>query len=412
MKFLIISFLFFYSMQVLSAEGGWSGNGGGSLSEADNIWFIGDKEINYCLKISDDYPLDKETITNLIENNISKWKEFYSKYDLLDKKLAQGYNRATLNTVHFHDGLNRGVNFNFQYKDDCKEARLTFLFGLETKLVKAYKYLTENHPYGLAIRQKYDHKNYAHQGVIWIDNFSTDEKEISHVLLHELGHMFGMKHNSVHIMDENLGRLVGETRQFNSQFLGVIESDSWSYRILKEVPLVMTSKRGFFPAQAISDTATPALCGDKNFSPNSTIPAPIRLALGLGTMDCHKLTIINLGKVGHKNSYKFSLEELFSKKTKSFLGFLRGTIGIKPELIGPSVVTDVRRLTPAGLFFKTKRKLTLEKEATYKQLTGVLADKETKYPVKLSFYKGPIIEIFVPKAHMWWTLKTKYNQIN
>ena len=416
-----------FTQSLSSDEGGWSGNGGGSRDESDNIWFIGNDPIKYCISKGEDFPLEGKKILTLIESNIKKWLAFFESYDLLNKKLAQGYAHQRLNRLEFKDGKNRGLSTDFIYTNECKEARLQFLFGVENKVIKNYKKFSSEHPYGLAVRQKYDHKKYNHKGIIWIDQFTKKEKEIEHILLHELGHIFGMKHDSVPVMDEKLSQFLGKKGDFLTKFLGKIESDSWTYGFKINHPIIMSSNKGMRIRNRASGRAGhrdgrrrygSSFCGDETFSPNLTIPKEILSSLNLNSMNCHRVTLTMTGSEQHRmrsfNSFTLKIEQSNTKYAQTiFSGVFMASAGRKERIDGPGVVTELKfdkfsNHTKRKHFF---RKLTLKKSTNLLPLTGKFNLGNESFPTKISSNRGLVIEIFIPEANKWWTLKTHYNQV-
>ncbi len=404
--------------EALSAddEGGWSGNGGGSRDESDNIWFIGDSPIKYCFSKAKDYPLNGNQIHALIKTSIKSWVSFFDSYGLTNVNLAGGYPHPRLNSLQFPSGENKKLTTEFAYTNDCSKARLQFLFGIENKIIKNYKKFATDHPYGLAVRQKYDHKNFAHSGVVWIDNFTKDKKEIRHMLLHELGHVFGMEHDSVPVMDEDMMKFLGSKRELLTSFLGKIESDSWTYSLKENHPIVMTSTKGRRPKRRNHPThELKQVCGgDPTFTPNRQIPRPVLRGFGLRKQDCHKLTLTYLGKLGQgrkrNRAFTLEIEELFSKRKATFNGRLKPSQGRRPQITGPGVVTELKVDRPLGKKQKVFKKLTLEKSPNMLPLTGTFSLGQEKFAAKMTSYKGLVIELFVPEAKAWWTFKTHYNQ--
>lgn len=398
-------------------EGGWSGNGGGSRDESDNIWFIGNETIKYCFSKSPKYPLKGKELKALLDKAITEWVDFLKSYNLTNNNLAGGYSHPRLNSLQFSDGVNRKITTDFKYTNDCDEARLQFLFGLENKVITNYKKFATDHPYGLAVRQKYDHKNYAHSGIVWVDHFSKDKKEIKHMLLHELGHVFGMKHDSVPVMDDNLVQFLGSNREFISQFIGKIESDAWTYGLKENQPIVMTSTKGRRPKRRHFELpGMNKLCGeDPTFTPNRKIPRDILRGLNLNKLDCHKLTLTYLGAEGErkrsKKLFTLEIEELNSKRKAVFNGKFKLSAGSRPKFKGPGVVTELKINRP--LHNKERRifqRLTLEKTPDMLPLTGTFSLGREAYAAKMTSNKGLVIELFVPGAKSWWTFKTHYNQ--
>lgn len=397
-------------------EGGWSGNGGGSRDESDNIWFIGDTSVKYCFSKAPDYPLNGTQIKSLIEKGITEWVNFFKSYNLTNNFLAGGFAHPRMNSLQFSDGINRKLITDFEYTNNCDEARLQFLFGLENKVITNYKKFATDHPYGLAVRQKYDHKNYAHSGIVWIDNFSKDKKEIKHMLLHELGHVFGMKHDSVPVMDENMVQYLGKKREFLSQYIGKIESDAWTYGLKENHPIVMTSTKGKRPRRRLTEAfGGNTLCGDNpTFTSNRKIPRDILRGLNLNKLDCHKLTLTYLGsdnkRFKAKKRFTLEIEELFSKRKAIFNGKFRLSAGSRPQFNGPGVVTKLKTKRLLKRNHNLIKKLTLEKSPDMLPLTGTFSLGRTAFAAKMTSNKGLVIELFVPGAKSWWTFKTQYNQ--
>jgi len=397
-------------------EGGWSGNGGGSRDESDNIWFIGDSSIKYCFSKDSQFPLSGIELSELISSSITEWMKFFKDYNLVDNDLAGGYTRERMNSFQFHDSQNRKLTTEFIYTNDCSEARLQFLFGIENKVISNYKKYATDHPYGLAVRQKYDHKNYAHSGIIWIDNFTKDKKEIKHMLLHELGHIFGMKHDSVPVMDEEMIKFLGKKKEFRSQFIGKIESDAWTYGLKVNHPIVMTSTKGRKPRRRRNSQSfrVNRFCDNiPSYSSNRKIPNKILKGLNLNKRDCHKLTLTYVDKIKNnkKVKYKFilELEELISKQKIVFNGAFKPSKGNRPKIEGPGVVTRLinnNSKKKKNIF----KKLTLEKAPNMIPLTGSFTLGSEDFAAKMTSHKGLVIELFIPSAKSWWTFKTHYNQ--
>lgn len=406
----------FGSDLMLEDEGGWSGNGGGSRDESDNIWFIGSSPIKYCFAKDAKFPLKGAELHKIVNDGFAKWNEFFKSYDLADNNLAGGYAHPRLNSLQFADGVNRKMATEFVYTNDCSEARLQFLFGIENSVITNYKKFATEHPYGLAVRQKYDHKNFAHKGIVWIDNFTKDKNEIKHIILHELGHVFGMKHDSVPVMDENLTQMLGKKPEFTTQFLGKIESDSWTYDLKKDHPIIMTSTRGIRPRRRrVVDNRSEKLCGDNpTFTSNRSIPKKVLRGLNLRKLDCHRMTLTYLGqnreRMKSPRLFTLEIEELYSKRKAVFNGRFRLSAGSRPKLKGPGVVTQLKINRPLGKTHKAFHRLTLEKKANMLPLTGTFSLGNEAFAAKMTQNKGLVIELFIQEAKSWWTFKTHYNQ--
>ena len=197
--------------------GGWSGNGGGDAHAQDNTWFLGDKKVRYCIEAHDSYPLNKTQLEEMVEKGINQWITFFRKYNI---GLPSQDNRLGAHTLP--------MALNFIYEDCKDETDLTFLFGLQNDVIRTYQALKSEDGIGLAIRRSFNHKTYWNPGYIWIDNFSSSHAKIKHLVLHELRHVFGLRHNSVHVMNENIG-LKLKSDKFSESYFGSIESEYWPY---------------------------------------------------------------------------------------------------------------------------------------------------------------------------------------
>jgi hypothetical protein len=412
---------------VLAREGGWTGNGGGFGEVSNNIWFIGQTEIPYCIQTSPDYPFSKKNVEEVIIKSLTKWKNFFKKYDLLKNKLVGDYEFDKLNNIKFLDGKNRGINFNFVKKEKCESQsgnELQFLFGLENEVITNYKKFSMDHPFGLAVRESYNHADFTHKGIVWIDKFTKDEKELKHIVLHELGHVFGMKHNSVYVMDEKVAELLTKNRKFQSSYLGNIESDSWIYDLKKGSSVVLTSAKGRRMHSRRRNVLRRAdkICEKETYQLNSKLPRFVRKELLIPAIGCHEIVLklendtraypmMNNRRGRHRRKAKaFNLKiNLDNGYSTGLNGSFKRTEGQRPEMKGPGVMTKV-------IFDKGDRKkklihkLTLEKTASKFPLTGNFILNNQFIPAKISSSKGLVIELNFPRTGRWWTLKTSNNE--
>src|SRR5207245_511209 len=110
-------------------------------------------------------------------------------------------------------------------------------------------------------------------------------------LLHQLGHVFGMPHNSVFVMDEHVAGTFFETESqvpFERDWyadpilpflFGHIESPSWPYRWREGESLELTFNGGI---QRKKDEDSGVYSADHPRAyPNQTVPSDLRRAFGL-----------------------------------------------------------------------------------------------------------------------------------
>lgn len=247
-------------------EGGWSGNGGNTGLEQDNIWFLGNEPIRYCV-INQNSAFTKPAVELLVKKQVEKWKSFFAKYQMnqfnFSNEIEELKNKrdafVTLDFVPSNDCVEvekkcLGVVSTSEACHQAVQDKVLFLIGAENSVVQDFLKMGGKR-YGAAIRTDYNHQTYRSGGIIWIHSSKAkDWSEFSHLLLHEIGHIFGMKHDSCWVMASDvalLGKwnLVGHKES--------IESPTWpfSYKIGDELLLTdpRFKVREDFPAGTIGN---------------------------------------------------------------------------------------------------------------------------------------------------------------
>ena len=218
---LLCLFVLSLSLIIVSpiAFAGISTNGSVLTLEENNVWFLGSKPIEYCIENNNRVPTTK--IREIVRTSIRQWQQFFKKYEL-DKKEFQ-------NLAGFR---NLKVALQMHEVATCTKPseQLRFLFGVETNEV--FQALAKDEgALALATRGDYDHVTYRNGGQIYVGSFENDAVKIHQMVLHELGHIFGMAHDSVSVMDSRLAYQILERRSPPPSF-GVIETPRWPYRAL------------------------------------------------------------------------------------------------------------------------------------------------------------------------------------
>jgi hypothetical protein len=188
--------------------------------------------------------------------------------------------------------------------------------------------------------------------------------------------------------------------------LGKIESDSWTYRITKDTPLILTSRKGRRPRRRLS--ANNSCESNPLFSINRLLPFFIKKVFNIPKVGCHKIEL-EYQEANSNNRRKIKYLNLkISRNGSSEVDQLKGTfspsIGIKTNLKGPGVFTKYT----SGNRQRWLR-LTLDKNLPDTPLTGQFIYNKVAYPAKVSSNKGLILEIYIPQKRKWWTLKTSHN---
>jgi hypothetical protein len=399
------------SINLSALEGGWSGNGGDFQLEGHNIWFIGNKLIPYCIESSESYPLGLSDLKELVSESVSDWKSFFELYGLEKNGLAKGFKGPRANALSFIDKKNRGLNFNFK-EVPCGKEKVKFLFGKENDLIRAYRALATEGALGLALRGNYNHKTYENPGVVWVANFSKESRKIKHMLLHELGHVFGMPHNSVFVMDENIALKMASGSGHGTTFFGRIETDSWRYRFLRDRPLILTSHKGWRKGRR-QRNRNQMVCEDDSFLSNEALPRFVLKELGLRRYDCHRISLTMVSKTLERRqqsqTFEMKIREYKTGRTIRLLGSFSPSKGLRRGEKGPGLFTRYLFESRHGNKKYVFGRLTIDKEVSDLPATGSFLLGGKILATKISEFKGTILEIFFPNKNKWWTLKTIHN---
>lgn len=207
-----LSFLFIADLAL--ANGGWVSSGGEVFKNGKNPWFVNNtKTINYCVRFSpSEFSVDESTALRLVRESLSYWKE-----------QLDGQASIVLDAPILSPNKNQVIvaQQEFKFNAICTGTEdLTIKFGYDmldaaekTYMVTPEKYL------GLTIRKNYDDAQLRGNGIIFISGdlgahaykkTSPDvidaawkyPKLLNYVLIHELGHVFGLSHSGSGLMSE------------------------------------------------------------------------------------------------------------------------------------------------------------------------------------------------------------------
>lgn len=267
----IIIAIFTITHLTIGFSGDGSANHGGGLSvDQNNPWFLGSEPIQYCIESpSSDYPVSLVELRNLIKSSIEDWQRFVVKYDMSNQHWSGSPIKLPL------------PNYNFVEVAGCNavDKQLTFLFGKDNKTTLQYGSKSK-HFIGEAVRGNYNYSTYRTGGTIKIQKFTSDQRKLKHLILHEIGHVLGFAHNSVFVMDERIAdRLILNDID---TYYGNIESPFWTYRISKNQDI-----RFFY----INDKVC-SQYDQKGVAFNSAgiLPSHVRSEFGLSNSDCFSLS--------------------------------------------------------------------------------------------------------------------------
>ncbi len=217
-----------------AAEEGWVSSGGELIKGGQNPWWLKNTTVvNYCVQIDKDtVSASPERIAALIEKALGYWKsEFARRAEILpiSDVMNLSFNEIGVGAQEFRNGPCTG-------NED-----LRFQFGLGTLTSEQIAQIRNPQTYiALAVRTYYDEKQMKGKGFVYISSDKGTKRPsgdsefmetpwqhdtvLSMVLIHELGHVFGIPH-------------MGEKFSLMSQDLPEIIVSKLAEKDIKRVPL-------------------------------------------------------------------------------------------------------------------------------------------------------------------------------
>lgn len=399
-KYLILATLIF-STNSWSGANGWSGNGGDTRLQSDNIWNLGAKPVHYCIEKSDEYPFSTNELNELVEESFKDWVQFLKKYQLDQNKVLA--KTRFQQVIGLEEGIPNKISTNYVRKEKCQaKTDIKFLFGKKNQVIQDH----QNHGdlelnYGLAIRPGYNHESFRNGGYIWIADFTSSKKRLKHVILHEIGHVLGMRHDSVFVMNSDMALLL-RSNALNDDFFGTIESNFWHYNWLPGEKKTITSFLGRLPL------GRNKLCKKVDYQSNIILPLVFRLGMGINKQGCHKLELNYNPVTRQKNMYEI---ELIISTLDGSSTSIRGVFTTTKE--------NLLKTDRPGVFTKMAdgkwRRGVIDHSKRMAPARGFFQFKGKKYPAIIKNEKGLSMEIFLYNTGRWWVqrpadIKAKFNQ--
>jgi hypothetical protein len=358
-------------------SGGWSGNGGGLYQVNDNVWYLGPDAIRYCVRVGEDFPVPAAGVREMIQRSFQTWQQFFTRYQIgyppvLPAQLVAVFPHMTLTS--------REVG--------CMEnPELEFYIGLDNEELRLYRSLNESDGYGLALRRAYDHQKHRQRGYVWIPAFTQDPRKIEHMLLHELGHVFGMKHDTVFVMDRFVALAIkGLTASEPAYaFLGRVEADFWPYDLTpgSQVALMPEASNQGCSAGSFSIGYVPY-----DFHPRP----PIRL------VPCVHLRL-QKNSDAQANNFQLNMTNEYGQWMQTIYGTFQALDPGEDLPMVPGTLStwiNVPRTPLQWLFVSYARR------NMHTQLSGYFIVGLTRYPARISWKRGLVLEIFIPAQGRWW----------
>ena len=392
-----------YTGQSLLFGGGWSGNGGNGDYESDNIWFLGTGPVSWCLERSEDYPFSARELRYMVRDAISDWKRFFRRYDIHTRAFGDD------DRGRFFDSVPRLINRNF-IETNCADflplqPDLKFMFGTSNRVVDEYRRFNKSHYPGISLRRSFNHRLLRNPGYISIARFSDERARVKHMILHELGHVFGMRHNSVFVMADNAGRMAMDPDIYSFGYLGRIETGSWRYRLREGESVVMTENEGLRVLPAILGVIL-GKCKDEDFLPGRFLPDFVREAFQISPLQCFKITLRLDGiNADQSRSFTLELETTGDDLKRSYQGSIAPRSQGPFVHPGPGVYTQWHQIGKSDGDSRWKRLIAGAALQDFPSGGALFKDGE-KMAVRFQQYKGPTLDIFIAASGRWWTLSS------
>ncbi len=172
-----------------------------ALDERDSAWFLDStKTVNYCVIRDDKFSLNIADLNSTIDWAFVQWVSYMDSVKLNQRPQAFSLARQ------FHQVAN------------CADADLQFLFGIQNAQIEQYKKQDFFHPISFARRTQFNSKTGWGKGLLWVADDSEfidpltaksaiawgDRIKMKAILLHELGHVFGVGHWDATIMKQDI----------------------------------------------------------------------------------------------------------------------------------------------------------------------------------------------------------------
>jgi hypothetical protein len=196
----ILTFLFAVMPQFVLA--GTISAGGGKLYKfSHNPWFLENTDqVTYCIRTSEEFAVSETRLNEIVLEGISKWQAVfdYGRDDYYEPGEIEPYGAVRVATQSFASNCEApDISFQFGILDD---EQLTFFDNV-------------NDYVGAAVRTDYDLESMRSRGFVYVAPLSGDLKPDSRdihpeawgaannaalrlVVWHELGHVFGLKHDA------------------------------------------------------------------------------------------------------------------------------------------------------------------------------------------------------------------------
>lgn len=186
--------------------------GGRIVTWSENPWFLENtSKVEYCIEVDKEFGLSKSAVRPLVRDAFKVWKNFFAETVPEEyKEILTPYNRIKVGTQTF-------------VEEDCSDSSsIRFQFGFLTD-EQQQVFQNPRQFIGAAVRTEYDTVELRSKGFVYIasltganapysNHIATDAySDFDHPskgslalkvnLIHEIGHIFGLKHSSLPVME-------------------------------------------------------------------------------------------------------------------------------------------------------------------------------------------------------------------
>lgn len=249
----MLVFCLFISTKIFAGNG-WGASGGSFMKDLANPWFISNTEfISYCIVLNEkEISVEKASIRKAIVNAFSYWKEQF-------KYASYGFSAEKFIKTGFQTPIEKDCPRGPKEIDSSID--LVFQFGkLSRKQKKDPVFQGILKVIGVAIRTDYDKKLLKGRGFIYVNpdrgpNSVKDEtvendylskgNVLLSILIHELGHVFGIRHHGskFDVMGEGfLANIIRKPKELPIQLRNEIGSSIFFRNVFKPSAGILMSK--------------------------------------------------------------------------------------------------------------------------------------------------------------------------
>ncbi len=386
------------------ANAGWFGNGGSSAKDSDNPWFLGDDSIPYCVLTNGTTVPTAPAIQQMVKINSQKWGQFFDRYqnnqfgkirkfpDLAIKKIVTVFEKS--NSCEEVYASCDAKSFD---ENKCQKAladKVLFLVGRPNPIVKKYMDIN-GEAQGVALRTNYNHESYRSGGIVWVNELrSGGWSNYIHMLLHEMGHVVGMVHDSCWVMNQDVAAIIKIWSGIGE--LGEIESANWPYSYKNGDTIIFTDHR-----YIVSELP-------KGFYPNKLLPAQILQLIGFDKSSGFKLSAKIKQTIGNKMLIDLIFEESSTGKMVVGSGRLDPKSFLDVVTYQPRLFTNWKNNSESSTATKVVEYQTDGWLST--DLQGKVSFNDVAIPMTLTRQRGLTISLFHPEAGYWFNLETVQRQ--